>query len=237
MSAVTLHVAPSPSFHRQGAIIHCLAFSNSPISRWFATTPADAITDREDQIAPFRLSRLTREYAHREFQPGVVQVFALIDGRVVGCAIWGLPKHLYRSETLVELIYRKGIECKNNIEDWMFPSNWYLPERVKKFRDTQEEVMERLLGPVKKDETWYLKILIVHPEFQRRGVGTALLDWGLAHARGRGENVYLEASDRGEPLYLKKGFKELGHLVVGEEGHEASLPCLLWDPPPAPIVN
>ena len=70
---------------------------------------------------------------------------------------------------------------------------------------------------------WYLKILCVHPGFQRRGVGAILLDWGLNHARERGEKVYLESSEYGKGLYMKKGFKEVGEIVLGEQGSCAAL--------------
>jgi ribosomal protein S18 acetylase RimI-like enzyme len=70
----------------------------------------------------------------------------------------------------------------------------------------------------------------VHPDFQRRGVGSALLDWGLSHARFQGEKVYLEASEFGKGLYLKNGFKKVGELVVDEEGDRAMFTYMLWDP-------
>jgi predicted N-acetyltransferase YhbS len=94
--------------------------------------------------------------------------------------------------------------------------------------------MDKYLGKGKIDEMWYLAILCVNPKFQRRGVGAALVDWGLTHARARGEKAYLEASPFGKPLYIKKGFKVVGDLVVGEGDDQLNLPCMLWDPATAP---
>ena len=78
-----------------------------------------------------------------------------------------------------------------------------------------------------------MKILCVHPGFQRKGIGAKLLDWGLKHARERGEKVYVEASEFGKGLYSKKGFKELGEIVLGDM--EVVLPCMIWDPATALI--
>jgi len=134
----------------------------------------------------------------------------------------------------MELLYRKTIELKDQAEDWMFPGWWVNPEKRKEWDTEQAAAIDRYLGPGKLDEMWYLQILGVHPAFQRKGVGAALLDWGLEHARERGEKVYLEASEFGRGLYLKKGFKIIGHCVVGTETNGVSLPCMLWDPDDAP---
>ena len=125
------------------------------------------------------------------------------------------------------MIYRKAIEYKHNLEDWLFPSGWYNFSKREEFTRSQEESLKKYLGSAI-DETWYLKILCVHPVFQRKGIGAKLLDWGLKNARERGEKVYLEASEIGKGLYIKKGFKKLGEIVMGDR--EAVLPCMIWDP-------
>jgi GNAT superfamily N-acetyltransferase len=238
MSEITLQRAPFPSsFFRQTAIVHCTAFSNSLITSWWSTTPELAKSDTVDEIPPLRLQKTTREHRHRELDPKTLVVCAVIDGQVAGFATWETPNPLRRSESLAEVIYRKGIEYKDALADWMFPSYWIIPERKAAFGKAQEECMDRLLGKGKIHEMWYLHILAVHPGYQRRGVGAALLDWGLRHARERGEKVYLEASEFGKGLYLKKGFKLIGELVVGDEGQKLFLPCMLWDPATAPSQN
>lgn len=184
-----------------------------------------------DDIPSFRMYRMIRDHSHRELKPGILVVCALIDGQVVGFASWSLPKKLWRSETLAEAIYRKMIEYKDNLEDWIFPSRWHNLSKHEKFKRLQKESVEKYLGS-KIDETWYLKILCVHPEFQRKGVGTKLLDWGLERARERRQKVYLEATEFGVTLYINKGFKELGEIVLGNR--EVVLPCMIWDPTTAP---
>jgi GNAT superfamily N-acetyltransferase len=234
LSEITLHVSPLPSeFFRQTAIMQCLAFADSTISRWWSPTPKDAELNTVDDIQSFRLSRVTRDHKHRELQPGVIVVCAVIDNQAVGCAAWRPPKRLWKSETLAEMLYRKVIESKDALEDWLFPSWWYILPRRAELERLQLECMDKFLGLKAIDEMWYLKILCVHPGFQRRGIGAILLDWGLNHARERGEKVYLEASHYGKGLYAKKGFKDVGNLIAGEN-NEVVLPCMLWDPKTAP---
>ena len=171
---------------------------------------------------------------HRELDPKAVMVVALIDGEIVGLAIWLVPTPLQRSESLAEAIYRKSIEYKDALEDWMWPSYWIIPEKWAAFTQAQKQAADNHLGKGKIDEMWYLNILAVRPGYQRRGVGAALLDWGLKHARQRGEKVYLEASPTGMGLYLKKGFRVVGELELQDPGNRFVAPCMLWDPESAP---
>ena len=148
---------------------------------------------------------------------------------------WQLPKKLRRSETLAELMYRQTMKYKDAAEDRVFPSWWTIAERRDQFRFAKKECIERFMGP-EIDEIWYLIMLYVHPDFQRRVVATKLLDWGLNHARLRGEKAYLEASESGRRLYLKKRFTEIGELIVGGEGKDGST-CILWEPASDPSAG
>ena len=76
-------------------------------------------------------------------------------------------------------------------------------------------------------EHWHLQHISVAPAFQRRGVGAALVDWGLRVARREGVPCSLEASHAGRGLYAKKGFRRYGwvDVVPGIDG-----PTLLWEP-------
>ena len=231
MSQWTLQTPPFPSeIFRQTAIIHCLSFSNRGLSRWWATSPELAITDTVDQIPARRMHKTIRDHLHRQLNPKSIVVCAIMDRKVVGYVVWTMPKKLWRNETLAELIYRKVVKYKDALEDWLFPSFWYDQGRRDQFHKAQEDCMEKFLGPGSIDEMWYLKVLTVHPEYQRGGVGAALIDWGLEHARERGEKAYLEATSFGKGLYLKKGFTTVGELSLGAKADELSLACMLWDP-------
>jgi len=81
------------------------------------------------------------------------------------------------------------------------------------------------------EEVCYLTMLAVHPNQQTRGIGAAMLDWSLERAGANGEKVLVNGRPAGKPLYLKKGFKELGEIVLGDSDDMLfQMPCLVWDP-------
>lgn len=56
-----------------------------------------------------------------------------------------------------------------------------------------------------------LDLCVVHPDFQRRGIATKLVQWGLDEAERRGGLVScMEASTMGRTVYAKLGFKQEG---------------------------
>lgn len=48
---------------------------------------------------------------------------------------------------------------------------------------------------------------VVHPDFQRRGAGSMLVEYGCKRADELGVIAVLGATDQGKGLYLKHGFK------------------------------
>lgn len=76
-------------------------------------------------------------------------------------------------------------------------------------------------------EMWYMATMAVHPSYQRRGIGSTLLNWGLEHARRENIPVGTEASAEGEQLYVKHGFKVVS-AMEWSEGH--SSPVMIWEP-------
>ncbi|EED22083.1 conserved hypothetical protein [Talaromyces stipitatus ATCC 10500] len=55
----------------------------------------------------------------------------------------------------------------------------------------------------------YLALLMTDPNFQRRGIGTAMLEWGHKHADEAGIPAFLIASPVGHPLYQHVGWKDV----------------------------
>jgi ribosomal protein S18 acetylase RimI-like enzyme len=64
---------------------------------------------------------------------------------------------------------------------------------------------------------WYLPFIGVDPVHQGRGIGSQLLDGGLARADGDGLPAYLEASSpRNRTLYERHGFVVTGEIQAGD---------------------
>lgn len=64
-----------------------------------------------------------------------------------------------------------------------------------------------------------LNIIFTHPEHQRKGIGRAMMDWGLAKADQLGLESWLDASAFGFPLYQSVGF-----LAYGSNNVEVQMP-------------
>lgn len=69
----------------------------------------------------------------------------------------------------------------------------------------------------------YLSVLVVHPDFRRRGAGTKLVSWGIMTAEEKKWSVTLCASPMGKFLYEHLKFKTLGTELVQVEGEEEIL--------------
>lgn len=82
----------------------------------------------------------------------------------------------------------------------------------------------------------FLKILLCHPEYQRRGAGRALTMWGIDEARRMGLNTTVFASPMGFELYKKLGFREIGRFRVQLDGEEdyLEIPALVLKPNEGP---
>ncbi|KAL1311863.1 hypothetical protein AAFC00_001935 [Neodothiora populina] len=63
-----------------------------------------------------------------------------------------------------------------------------------------DENRAKLMG---KRPHWMLEMLGTHEDYQRHGLGSALVKWGCDLADQDGLEVYLDASERGAPVYQK----------------------------------
>ncbi|KAJ7744681.1 acyl-CoA N-acyltransferase, partial [Mycena metata] len=67
-----------------------------------------------------------------------------------------------------------------------------------------------------------LSLMAVDPKYQRRGIGQALLQWGLDRADAEGLEVYLESSEDGLRLYEKNGFESVAWYEFPREQFEGT---------------
>lgn len=77
-------------------------------------------------------------------------------------------------------------------------------------------------------ERWRLSWLSVAPEAQRRGVGRALLRWGVERGEEEGVPVVLESSEAGRGLYAGAGFEVVGWQTF--EGRDYRQPVMVRAP-------
>jgi ribosomal protein S18 acetylase RimI-like enzyme len=59
-----------------------------------------------------------------------------------------------------------------------------------------------------------MNVLAVHPQYQRRGLGSLMLEPVLAMADKEARNVYIEASKKGVGLYRRYGWIEVDRMLV-----------------------
>jgi GNAT superfamily N-acetyltransferase len=69
-----------------------------------------------------------------------------------------------------------------------------------------------------------LDSLICHPDFQRRGAGRQLVQWGLDRADELGLPAYLEGSAAGKGLYRKMGYQPIREIIFDGRPYGAQNP-------------
>ena len=93
-------------------------------------------------------------------------------------------------------------------------------------------VEEKAKPPASPPAVFVLDLCVVHPEYQRRGVANALVQWGLDEAKRRGGlECVTEASAMGRHVYEKLGFHQEGGEVeydVAEEFKSRLLPSNIF---------
>lgn len=72
-----------------------------------------------------------------------------------------------------------------------------------------------------------LELLGTHDDYQRRGLGSAMLEWGCSKADSEGLETYLDASERGRPVYKKHfGFTTERVIKIPDRSAYGSFLCL-----------
>ena len=69
----------------------------------------------------------------------------------------------------------------------------------------------------------HLRLLVTHPDYQRRGAGGSLVTWGIEKAKENNLAVTLFASPIGGPLYRKLGFRDLSVITIQVDGESQSV--------------
>ncbi|KAB2575427.1 Puromycin N-acetyltransferase [Lasiodiplodia theobromae] len=106
---------------------------------------------------------------------------------------------------------------------------------VRELWDVQISMMKEAESKVFGEDKnfWYLATLSCHPDYQGKGLGAALVKWGLEQAEKDGVPVYLEATPSGKFLYAKLGFETVIEYDMARyvpEGVKYVFSCMLWKP-------
>jgi len=94
---------------------------------------------------------------------------------------------------------------------------------MKAFRASIGHNKRKMFDEVYGEKQLNLMVLATHPDDQRRGAGTALVEWGKHEARDEGLTVTLFPSPQGLKLYQRLGFRGVGSARTQVEGEEEFL--------------
>ena len=87
---------------------------------------------------------------------------------------------------------------------------------MKTIQDANRDWFEPRYG----DQQVVLLAMSVHPDFQRRGIASAVVRWGMDKAAEQKAAVTLFATEVGAHLYSKMGFRDAGIRYAQVEGQE-----------------
>jgi GNAT superfamily N-acetyltransferase len=137
------------------------------------------------------MPRAIREFAGGSFEHGT----AYVSLDHCGAALW-LPPGVHPNGEALERVFRDTAK----------------PEHLDDLLATFEE-MERWHP---EEPHWYLPLIGVEPNAQRRGLGAELMRHAVARCDDERVAAYLESSNpRNVPLYLRHGFEVLGQIQIG----------------------
>jgi GNAT superfamily N-acetyltransferase len=140
-----------------------------------------------------------------------------------------------RSEVVTGVAHWSRMGKTGATSGWLDPTNvalpiakactalasWWWPNRAAD--PAQEDIIERsysFLDHVwtgSRAQSWYLEALGVHPDYQNRGLGRALVKWGLDQAEREGVSASVIAADGKESFYQRCGF-DVGPIGRSGEG-------------------
>lgn len=133
------------------------------------------------------------------------------DGKVVGCVIWA--KRGYDQSMEGRRRAREEWEAntqKGGLEKPQIPTT----KTVQTLEKLTDEYMNYYMSELMPPGTLcrFIVGISILPEYQRMGIGTALMRWGADKADQEGVSCWVSSSMGGVGAFEKEGFKEIGRL-------------------------
>ncbi|KAJ5784273.1 uncharacterized protein N7503_009485 [Penicillium pulvis] len=140
----------------------------------------------------------------------VVKITDPTSGAVVGYGRWLIPAVLGVPPNVPELSEQAQIYAKDPVAFAPQPMNASV---YAAFRALLDAGRKRYTT----DRDMTLDLLATLPSHQGKGIGTAMLRWGIELADSLQTRIYLEATAEGYPLYIKYGWKHLEEIELDLE--------------------
>ncbi|KAM3071844.1 hypothetical protein ACMFMG_009701 [Clarireedia jacksonii] len=198
MPSLTLSPASTPDIPRLAAISTSAFSINDAAFRivWGRTAPGThdaAITHL--LIPPQSATRRTMKVE--------------LEGLIVGFALWYLPAHMSGSEAAnADESSNKTLDLRSDAKD-VETSGWNPPERM-----NMEFFMQKITSFAEAKKRDYdgerdmmLDLCFVDPEYQKRGVGKMLLEWGMQKADEVDADIWLVSTPSAKAFYERAGWK------------------------------
>lgn len=194
---------------------------------WFANAvfqyPPKSSPEYRHAVAktePLRRAMLRRQLCNS----GVHIHSAFVGDKVAGFAIWAPPK---TAERYIPW-HLRGFDLLLQLWDALYYIVY--PPFIRRFFDKYDterlrrrdliqaadaEYEEKIIPEdVKQEDYWSLAALGVSDEFERRGIGSQLLKWGMDAADKSDKAIVVAASIEGERLYTKHGFVTMDRTTL-----------------------
>ncbi|KAK0119291.1 hypothetical protein ONS95_008138 [Cadophora gregata] len=188
-----------------------------------------------DNVAHSRVKKWLIGVLEEKFDAPELRLMKAVDrdsGEITALAFWWLRGWGLVEKEGRELVSGHQIQVRNGLvqsgerpSPFLYPpllqSN--TPQFTASSSDPNDSPLQRHISRSFRafEESWitktkclHLALLMTDPRYQRRGIGTALLEWGHEMADREGVPCFLIASPVGHPLYAHVGWKEIGVMEV-----------------------
>ena len=108
----------------------------------------------------------------------------------------------------------EGVEQKTDLEQLLEKALPKDSSRRKLYEATHDDAARVRKDWMGDEKYIYLNTLVIHPDHQGHGIGSALLRWVIARTEADGVPCWLNSSPVAYSLYVKAGFKEVGFQDV-----------------------